>query len=137
MFRKRDQNKQNTVQEEFRLCTGVKIMNPSVSVKNRSLRDSSRMRTRTRTRYEPMDACLSFTTVLIFTYTDTYTDHRHGSQFTDVWMASLSQFTVSRARACYRLKLFRLTSHRLGYKQRYGATCRPILTVILPYQLVH
>ena len=50
-------------------------MNPSVSVKNRSLRDSSRMRTRTRTRNGSMDACLSFTTVSIFTDTDTYTDH--------------------------------------------------------------
>ena len=63
-------------------------MNPSVSVKNRSLRDSSRMRTRTRN--GSMDACLSFTTVSIFTDTDTYTDHGHGSQFTDLWMASLS-----------------------------------------------
>ena len=65
-------------------------MNPSVSVKNRSLRDSSRMRTRmrTRTRNGSMDACLSFTTVSIFTDTDTYTDHGHGSQFTDLWMAS-------------------------------------------------
>ena len=37
-----------------------------------------------------MDACLSFTTVSIFTDTDTYTDHGHGSQFTDLWMASLT-----------------------------------------------
>ena len=29
-----------------------------------------------------MDACLSFTTVSIFT------DHGHGSQFTDLWMDS-------------------------------------------------
>ena len=35
-----------------------------------------------------MDACLSFTTVSIFTDTDMYTDHGHGSQFTDLWMAS-------------------------------------------------
>ena len=40
-----------------------------------------------------MDACLSFTTVSIFTDTDTYTDHGHGSQFTDLWMASFT--TVS------------------------------------------
>ena len=57
---------------------------------NRSLRDSSRMRTLTRTRNGSMDSCPSFTTVSIFTDTDTYTDHRHGSQFTDLWMASLS-----------------------------------------------
>ena len=63
-------------------------MNPSVSVKNRSLRDSSRMRTRTRTRNGSMDACLSFTTVSNFTDTDKYTDHGHGSQITDIWMAS-------------------------------------------------
>ena len=68
-------------------------MNPSVSVKNRSLRDSSRMRTRTRTRNGSMDACLSFTTVSIFT--DTYTDHGHGSQFTDLWMASLRSISFS------------------------------------------
>ena len=68
----------------------VKVLNnPSVSVKNRSLRDSSRMRTRTRTRNGSMDACLSFTIVSNFTDTDTYTDHGHGSQITDLWMASL------------------------------------------------
>ena len=42
-----------------------------------------------------MDACLSFTTVSIFTYTDTYTDHGHGSQFTDLWMASFNLFTFA------------------------------------------
>ena len=35
-----------------------------------------------------MDGCLSFTTVSNFTDTDTYTDHGHGSQITDLWMAS-------------------------------------------------
>ena len=38
-----------------------------------------------------MDAYLSFTTISIFTDTDTYTDHGHGSQFTDLWTASLSR----------------------------------------------
>ena len=28
----------------------------------------------------------------IFTDTDTYTDHAHGSQFTDLWMASFKQY---------------------------------------------
>ena len=70
-------------------------MNPSVSVKNRSLRDTSRMRTRTRTRNGSMDACLSFTTVSNFTDTDTYTDHGQGSQITDIWMASLNVDTMS------------------------------------------
>ena len=67
----------NTVQRKFRLCTVLKSVHEPI-------RDSSRMRMRTRTRNGSMDACLSFTTVSIFTDTDTYTDHGHGSQFTDL-----------------------------------------------------
>ena len=37
-----------------------------------------------------MDACLSFSTVSIFTDTNTYTDHGHGRQITDLWMARFS-----------------------------------------------
>ena len=91
MFRKKRPKQPKTLYKENLDCVQCQnqCMNPSVSVKNRSLRDSSR--TRTRTRNGSMDACLSFTTVLIFTDTDTYTDHGHGSQFTDLWMASLTR----------------------------------------------
>ena len=43
----------------------------------------------TKTLYKENLDCV-FTTVSIFTDIDTYTDHAHGSQFTDLWMASLS-----------------------------------------------
>ena len=42
------------------------------------------------THMERIYGCLSFTTVSIFTDTDSYTDHGHGSQFTDLcygWLA--------------------------------------------------
>ena len=42
-----------------------------------------------------MDACLSFTTILNFTDTDTYTDHVHGSEITDLWMASFTEFAFN------------------------------------------
>ena len=41
-----------------------------------------------------MDACLSFTTVSIFTDTDTYTDHGLGSQFMNLWMASFIYYCI-------------------------------------------
>ena len=85
----------NTVQGKFRMCTVLKSVHEPIRVReNLSLRDSSRMRTRTRTWNGSMDACLSFTTVSIFTDTDTYTDHGHGSQITDLWMASLNQTVI-------------------------------------------
>ena len=108
MFRKKRPKQPKTLYKENLDCVQCQnqCMNPSVSVKNRSLRDSSRMRTRTRTRNGSMDACLSFTTVSIFTDTDTYTDHGHGSQFTDLWMASLRLSNRSRSKSCFEIQFF-------------------------------
>ena len=66
-----------------------------MSMKNRSPCDSSQMQTHTGTQNASINACLSFTIVSNFTDTDTYMDHGHGSQITDLWMASV-KVTISK-----------------------------------------
>ena len=80
MNRNRDQNNQNTVQVEFRLCTHVKICVRDKSLTARFVTDAE-----ADTHTEWIYGCLS----IFYHCFDFHRHwHVHGSQFTDLWMAS-------------------------------------------------
>ena len=76
----------NTVQGKFRLCTVLKSVHEPIRVREKSL--TARFVTDANAHTEWIYGCLS---IFYHCFDFHYTDHGHGSQFTDLWMASFSE----------------------------------------------